>query len=211
MRRDRSKTLTTTTALIALVAIGVGTLASGCSSSSRSEIPPPAERLRKAGQLADRAETALREEDVERAIELYQESVSTSGTVSNWNNLGILLMDQNNFAGAVSAFRRAAELEPTDPRPLTNVGIAFYRAGWADDAVRHFDLALEVSPNYLPALRGSAAATAAASRADEKDLDRVTSALLYESDPRWRSYFERRRSVVEATIREAERRRVPGE
>jgi tetratricopeptide (TPR) repeat protein len=181
----------------------------GCGSTRRMA-PPPAQRLSEANELAEKAERAESEGEILRAIELYQESVNTTGTVANWNNLGVLLMEQQNFAGAVSAFRRAAELEPTDPRPTTNMGIAFYRAGWAEDALDHFDRALSISPTYVPALRGAAAAGDAVGRATETDLERLKAALLYDADPAWRSFFERRRSVVQQQLREKGRREAAG-
>ncbi|MEM1186014.1 MAG: tetratricopeptide repeat protein [Planctomycetota bacterium] len=210
MQRPRTRVLDLAALRLVLPAIA-GTLVVGACSSKPATVPPPAERLRMATDLAEQAEEARADEDNELAIELYQESVTTSGTVSAWNNLGVLLMEENEHAGAVSAFRRAAELEPTDPRPLTNIGIVYYETGWAEDAVRYFDLALDIDPNYLPALRGSAVATDLASRAEELDLERAHNALLFEYDPEWRRYFERRRSVVEARLREEERRRIPGE
>ncbi len=195
-------------AVVSLAGALVG-VAGGCG-SPRRVAPPPAQRLTEANALAERAERAESSGEILRAIELYQESVNTSGTVANWNNLGVLLMDQQNYAGAVSAFRRAAELEPTDPRPMTNMGIAFYRAGWADDALDHFDRALVISPTYVPALRGAAAAGDAVGRATEKDLDRLKAALLYDADPAWREFFERRRSVVQQQLREKGRRDASG-
>jgi tetratricopeptide (TPR) repeat protein len=192
-----------------LLALALASCLTGCSSGSNS-LPPPAERLSRANALAERAEEALADENYEEAVELYRESVGTSGTVANWNNLGLLLMEADNYAGAVSAFRRAAELEPTDPRPVTNIGIAFYRAGWASDAIEHFDRALGLDPNYVPALRGYIAAADAISRATEQDLDRIRTALLHDADPEWRSFFERRRSVVASQLREQERQETGG-
>lgn len=206
--RSRSGRALGCVASVSLACVLAG-VAGGCGSSRRA-VPPPAQRLTEANALAERAERAESAGEVLQAIELYQESVNTSGTVANWNNLGVLLMEQQNYAGAVSAFRRAAELEPTDPRPMTNMGIAFYRAGWADDALDHFDRALVISPTYVPALRGAAAAGDAVGRVTTADLERLKAALLYDADPEWRDFFERRRSVVQQQLREKGRRDAAG-
>ena len=158
MRTTRLNTLKLAAIAVAAAPLLLAGL-SGCASTTRSAtVTPPTERLREANQLAERAERALQDGETDRAIDLYRESVSVAGTASNWNNLGLLLMDQEDYAGAVNAFRRAGELEPSDPRPLANAGTAYFRAGWATDALRYFDLSLDIDQDFLPALRGSAAA-----------------------------------------------------
>jgi len=188
--------------LAAALVAGVALPLAGCGGS---DVMTPAQRLRIANDLAAQAEDADIEEKDDRAVALYEDSIRSTGTVGNWNNLGVLLLEQQNFAGAVNAFRRAAELEPTDPRPLTNIGVAFFMAGWAGDAVMNFDLALDIDPNHLPALRGSAVATDVTARAKEEDLEHVNTALLLEADPAWRTFFERRRAVLEARLRDKSR------
>ena len=95
----------------------------------------------------------------------------------------------------------ASELNPTDPRPITNIGITNMRVGWAEDAIDDFHRALEISPGYLPALRGSIRAADLLGRAEYEDLNRIRRALLAERDDDWRAYLERQRFLIESRLR----------
>ena len=128
-----------------------------------------------------------------------------------WNNLGLLLLERGEPDKAISAFSMASELDPTDPRPVTNVGITMLRIGWAEDAIDDFHRALEISPSYLPALRGAIRAADLLGRAQYEDLERIRRALLAERDDQWRAYLERQRFLIESRLRSASRRSGPAD
>ncbi len=117
-----------------------------------------------------------------------------------WNNMGQLLMDQGNFADAVSAYKIASGLEPTDPRPEYNIGLVYQKVGWAQDSFEHFQNALDRDPNYIPALRGIIRSAEMLGKGDAQILEYIRNAQLRETDEQWRSYFSSQYYRVEAYI-----------
>jgi Flp pilus assembly protein TadD len=61
-------------------------------------------------------------------------------------NLGLLLMETDPGAAA-EAFRRAAELQPTESRPRFLAGYSLERAGKFSEAIEQYRSALALSPN----------------------------------------------------------------
>jgi tetratricopeptide (TPR) repeat protein len=61
-------------------------------------------------------------------------------------NLGLLEMD-NDPAAAADAFRRAAELQPTESRPRFLAGLALERAAKFPEAIEQYRAAIALSPN----------------------------------------------------------------
>lgn len=184
--------------LLAAVTLG------GCASTGKTDrsLARDAERLAEAKRFADQGDKARRDSDYQKAIELYRRSVSESGGLAHvWNNLGLVLTETGNYADAVSAYSVAAELSPTDPRPVTNIGLAYQKAGWAEDAIVYFERALRIDPNHRPALRYAIVAADTLSRAEPEDLERIRRALLSETDPQWRDYLERQRFLFESRRR----------
>jgi tetratricopeptide (TPR) repeat protein len=180
----------------------------GCASKPRRPTPTvstgmdPGERTRKAQQLADQGDKARGLGNTDRAIELYRESIEYSADYADvWNNLGLLQLEKGEYDKAISSFTMAGELDPTDPRPPTNIGITNLRAGWAEYALQDFHRALEITPSYLPALRGAIRSADLLGRAEFEDLERVRRALLAERDEQWRAYFERQRFLIESRVK----------
>jgi len=184
--------------------------ASGCASTGSTRTNPTmasaAEQLVKARQAALVAsETASRAEAARTkgkakdadtlsrlAIEQYREALSYSTDMPEvWNNLGIQLMRLGDYLAASEAFTVAMQMSPTDPRPCENLGVVYDRTGWAEESLKYFDMALDRSPNYLPALRGTIKAAHLLGLADEKRLAQVRRALMIERDPAMREFFER--------------------
>lgn len=195
-----------TASAVALVL--AGSWLAGCAARPETtETPGLAEfneRARIAERLAGQAQVAMDQGNTERAIELYRESIEYSAEFADvWNNLGLLLLGEGDLQKAMSAFSMAAELDPTDPRAFYNMGITNLRAQWAEDAIEDFRKALEITPSYLPALRGAIQAADLLGRAEYEDLDRVKRALMTETDERWRAYFERQRYLIEARLKSA--------
>jgi Tfp pilus assembly protein PilF len=70
-----------------------------------------------------------------------------------WNNYGIALFDNRQFALAADVFARVAELDETyRPMALTNRALALIEIDRWDDASRLIDAALELNPNLHRAL-----------------------------------------------------------
>ncbi len=152
-------------------------------------------------RLAKEAQRQAERGDKDGAIQTYQRAVSTwRGMPAAWNNLGVLLMEKQDYAGAVGAFKVAAELSPTDPRPLENIAVSYVKSGWATDALRYYGMALERDPNRIESLRGAVRTAEMVRIRDDATLDRIRRALLIESDASYREYFERQQQLVSAAL-----------
>lgn len=195
---------------LALLLAGLPACSSGPSLKDRQKAAANAsdaiaqlnQRHAEAVRLSQEAEK-LETSDPDKAIATYQQALSFDDSLHNaWNNLGTLLMAKGNYSDAVAAFQSAADLMPADPRPEYNIGIAYQRNGWGNEAYRHFALALERDPSHLPSMRGFVRAAEMTGKADDRTVDIIERATLRETDPAWKSYFERQRYRVEAVLDE---------
>ncbi|MEZ6244047.1 MAG: tetratricopeptide repeat protein [Phycisphaerales bacterium] len=199
-----------TRVVAASLMLGAAAVALGCASSARPRDPAmisPERRHSEAVKAAGEAEKLANSGRIDEAIAKYQEALAMAGDLQGaWNNLGELYMRRGDYADAVSAFGVAADLVPTDPRPLYNSGLVYQKVGWAKDAMEQYARALERDPSMQDALRGHTVAADMLAYADQKTLDYIRRGLLREKDPTWRAFFERQRFRVEAQMRsEAER------
>jgi tetratricopeptide (TPR) repeat protein len=202
-------------ALSLLLLAGLASL-SACEAptkESRQPLPPSAavpqtERITKAHQEAKRAARATtpekQEEYYRRAVAYYAEYAPA------WNNLGVALMDQQRYLEAAEAFQRAADLAPSDPRPLYNHGLLFFRRAYPREALPYFLEALDRDPHYLPALRAAIQSEVRQRDVSQATLDRIQSALLLETDPGWQRFFELQRIRIEADLESQKKRQAPG-
>lgn len=163
------------------------------------------ENLARARQLAEQAQRAERDGRTDEAIDLYRQAVAAYHDFpAAWNNLGYLLMNTGDALGAASAFRVAADLSPTDPRPVYNLGELWKQRGYLDEAARYYTQALERDENDLRTLRQAIYVDRHLRlRSDEVVARRIRRALLLETDPRWRDFFEREKIRIEADPRAA--------
>lgn len=158
-------------------------------------------RERSAYDLARQAAAADKAGNPDRAIALYRQAVGVWPEIpSAWNNLGLLLMEQSNYMEAVDAFKTAARQNPSDPRPLINVGVAYDRTGWAEEALAAYLQALERRPNDHDALLGAVTANHRLLGADRPALERAKTALLLEPDPAIREWLERERLRIQGRL-----------
>jgi tetratricopeptide (TPR) repeat protein len=190
------------------VALAFGVLGAGCASKQHPPAPtvPSEEDLRKAMALASQGQAAMLKGEHTRAIELFNQAIVLRPDLgSAWNNLGLALWDRGtdlDYIQAAEAFRRAADLLPTDERPYHNLGVLYHERGFADEALRYFNLALERNPNAIDSLRGSVRAAKELLRSDEDGLKRVSRALMIETDPKWREIQEFERLRIQHDLAE---------
>jgi Tfp pilus assembly protein PilF len=163
-------------------------------------------------RLATEAQIAQRNGRTDRAIDLYQQALRADENIAAaWHNLGTLLMEKKEFAAAAEAFKRAADLSPTDPRPYENLGLLYWESGWREESQRAFDIALERDENSLPALRGSAHWAKETGDFSDTTRERLRRALLIEKDPKWRAEFQRLLLRVEADLESQSKKKRPGD
>jgi Tfp pilus assembly protein PilF len=84
------------------------------------------------------------------------------------NNLGVVFLKQEKRYEAANEFEWARKLLPGDPDPRVNLALCFERAGRVDAAIEMYDTALQVRPEYLPAIEGLASLTLKSGRADPR-------------------------------------------
>ncbi len=200
----------TARATLASCALALAALSLGACNASRPALPmgeTPQQislQIDTAASLvrdAQRLEVAGRDRE---AADKYREAISTYRELPvAWNNLGRLMMKESSNLAAAEAFKTAAELSPTDPRPLHNLGTLWESLGYLDDAARWYSEALQRDENYLPALRRSAIVEGIRNRPDATTLDRIRRALLLEKDPWWKDKFRRDRLRFEDLINTA--------
>ncbi len=175
----------------------------GARSDPASAIAELERRRAEARRIVAQAEVAEDEGDTDRAIDLYARALRLDDSMQNaWNNAGTLLMGQNRYADAVGAFQRASQLLPGDPRPEYNIGVAYQKNGWGEDAYRHFGNAIARDGSHMPSIRGYVRAAEMTGKADLDLLDVIKNATIRETSPEWREYFLRQRYRVEAVLEE---------
>jgi tetratricopeptide (TPR) repeat protein len=197
------------TILLLIAGVGLAGVCA-CSSSPKLADRPGAGTAEAMDQIARRRAEAVRlaqeaerfeTTDRARAIQTYKQALGLDDTLHNaWNNLGLLLMEDGNYADAVAAFQVAGDLMPVDPRPPYNIGLAYQRNGWGEEAYRHFAMALERDPSHLPSMRGYIRAVEMTGRADDRTVEIIRSAMMRETDEEWKTYFQRQRYRVEAMM-----------
>ena len=195
-------------AAAALIGAGCGGPEKQESTALRDFNQSRAASLETAMRLAEQAQAAQREGKNIEAITLYEQSIAARADIpSVWHNYGVVLMRQNDYVRAADAFRTAADLAPTDPRPYENLGLIYLERGFHEDALRYYGMALGRDANYLPALRGATLAAKLLLRSDEQVAEWIRRGLLQESDPEWLEIFRSQRIRVEGELRDRDRER----
>jgi Flp pilus assembly protein TadD len=96
------------------------------------------------------AYTALKRGDEARAE--YERAIALDPKMPEaYLNLGILLLDKQEYAAAVVPLRKAVELLPAQSRPRSLLAVAQERSGDPEGAARSFEGVLHLDPNDLAA------------------------------------------------------------
>ena len=186
-------------ALAALVTLA---LVGACNNrtTSVSLLPPGLieSETRRLVQAQGLAAEAYRTRDEEEAMRRYTEAVRIYRELPvAWNNLGVLLMKNERYVEASSAFTAAAELAPNDPRPVYNRGLLLDRRGYVIEARAEYARALERDGQYLPALRAGIRADARRNDGSMQTLEWVERALMLEQDPAWIKWLRLQKIRIE--------------
>jgi tetratricopeptide (TPR) repeat protein len=107
------------------------------------------------------------------------------------NNLGVVYLQQDRLYDAAGEFEWARKLMPGHPDPRLNLAITLERAGREEEAVAAYTAALEVYPDYLPAIQGLAR-NAVEQGLGDKRLDRwLREIAMRSTDSDWREWATR--------------------
>lgn len=190
--------------LAAGAALAGSLMSGGCAHKKQPSFELPAEdpkALELALQRTAEGDAAQRAGKLSEAIDRYREALQIREDVGQtWNNLGLALYAQQRRAEAAQAYRRAADLMPTDPRPLENLGILYMENDFYDEALKNYSESLGRDPNYLPSLRGAIKCAKLLNRSDTAGQERIRRALMQETDPAWREIFRIERIRVDQDL-----------
>lgn len=193
--------ITPTRMLFVLAALIATSAGAGCTRKISVGLPPglAADEARRLNKARDIAAQAQRTKDPSRAAELYKEAVREYREFpSAWTNLGVLMMNDEQYLQAAEAFNTAAELDATDPRPLYNLGLLYDRRGYLREARGYYERAIERDANFLPALRGAIRADALLSEGSTQTLQWLERALMLEQDREWQEWMRLQKARIES-------------
>jgi len=177
----------------------------GCQADLGRQADTGADRLAESNRLVSMGVEAQHRNKLDDAIGYYRRALELNpNTPVAWNNMGTALMTQGHYLDAAAALKRAADVnpDPHDARPYENLGLVYYNAGFAEQSLQYYEMALERDANWLPALRGTALAARKLNKSNEHLAETMRRALMIETDPKWRDVFERERLRIEAQLRE---------
>ena len=106
-------------------------------------------------ELLEKASRLRREGNVSSAIAVYQQLLATRPDLpDSWYNLGLLLRQSRRFDESLAAYQRALDREVRSPEEVhLNRAVIFdVHLHRPADARAELDRALEINPNYIPAL-----------------------------------------------------------
>ena len=63
-------------------------------------------------------------------------------------NLGSAYYDKGDFDNALTVYRKALELEPTNPQIHCNLGYLHWGKGDIDDAIKEYELSIRYNSDY---------------------------------------------------------------
>lgn len=188
------------------LASGAAAFLPACSTAPTSEPAraPGTGSLDQAMNYARQAQAAQAKGDFAAAASLNQQALLIRDDLGGvWNDLGVCLIEMEQYMPAREALLRAADLLPTDPRPMENLGLMFTRAGFAEEALKNYVLALERDPNWLPALRGATWAQKELLKSDHAGLERAKLGKFIETDPQWKAIFQSEAMRIEQDLAES--------
>jgi Tfp pilus assembly protein PilF len=175
------------TAAAALLAAGT-LLLGGCAGPGSGPYEPRSEAQRNTtrAEALNRDAAELIGSDDEGAEKLLREALTEDlffGPAHN--NLGVVFLEQGKLYEAAAEFEWARKLMPGHPDPRVNLALCMEQAGRVDDALESYEAALQVWPEYLPAVQGIARATVRARREDPRLARWLEVIAMQGGDERW--------------------------
>lgn len=151
--------------------------------------PSAADRDTVRAQTLNREAADLLASDPEQAEAKLRESLTADlffGPAHN--NLGVLYLHQQKLYEAAGEFEWARKLMPGHPDPRVNLALVMERAGRTEEALAGYKAALEVWPNYLPALQGIASLTLRAGGCEDPRLGGWLQEISLRGEGAWQEW-----------------------
>ena len=117
------------------------------------------------------------------------------------NNLGVLYLKQQKLYEAANEFEWARKLMPGHPDPRVNLALTLEMAGKVEEALASYGAALEVYPEYLPAVEGIARLTVRAGKEDGRLAGWLETIAMRATEPRWRQWSGDRLQRLDRGVR----------
>lgn len=209
-RGCETKTRGAAAAMLACVALG-GAGVAGCASTSTTGTGPYRSQP-EAGRDSAKAQRLTQEAcglvatNPTKAEALLREALTADiyhGPAHN--NLGVVHLnaDPPRLYEAASEFEWARKLMPGHPDPRVNLAMTLEQAGRTGDALEAYETALEVYPNYLPAMQAIASMQLrGAAKPDERTERFLSEIALRAPETEWREWARSQLLELESAARE---------
>jgi len=174
-----------------LAALVLGAAIASCRSTSTNPYTAPTEGSRHTveAEKLSREGADLTESDPKTAEARFREALSKDlfyGPAHN--NLGVLYLKQQRLYEAANEFEWAKKLMPGHPDPRVNLAITLEMAGKVEDALAGYKTALEVYPDYLPAVEGLASLSARLGKNADKLVGWLEIIAMRAEEPAWKEW-----------------------
>lgn len=188
-------------AILLTLALSLAALGACQSKQRHAQLEPGERDLAKATQLVRQADNLRQEKKYADAVERYKEALVAYDELPNaWHNMGICLVELNDYFAAQQAYIRASELSPRDPRIPEAIALLYQDRLQDDVAMEYFLRSLDLNPNYLPSIRGVVKSARHLGRSDERTRDIIRRGLLLEHDSEWIKRMQTERIRVEQDL-----------
>lgn len=184
----------------AAMLIASALLLGGCAAPGAGPYEPRSEAQRNTtrAEALNRDAAELIGSDDEGAERLLREALTEDlffGPAHN--NLGVVFLGQRKLYEAAAEFEWARKLMPGHPDPRVNLALCMEQAGRVDDALESYEAALQVWPEYLPAVQGIARATVRARREDPRLARWLEVIAMQGEDEGWVRWARERGATAE--------------
>ncbi|MFH1823808.1 MAG: tetratricopeptide repeat protein [Candidatus Firestonebacteria bacterium] len=94
----------------------------------------------------------FRQKDYKNSIKEYEVALKLNPKfIEAWNSLGVVMSSTGNLDGVINCYKNITLLKPLDVEAWNNLGIAYGTKGDFKTAIKSWEKALEINPNYTNA------------------------------------------------------------
>ncbi|MEO1535465.1 MAG: tetratricopeptide repeat protein [Planctomycetota bacterium] len=106
------------------------------------------------------------------------------------NNLGSVLLRDNRYYEAATAFERAVALAPNEPEPHNNLGLVLETVGRRSEAIEPYSRAVELDPENPEYVGNLARVLTLLDVQPDRRRDLLEQLSTIETRPEWRAWIE---------------------